>query len=85
MTLPIRTRLTFFYCAVFWASTVLLEVGAYFSVRAGIDLILDRETQARLGGVQDFLNDHVGRRPLPKLRSELSKQNTRRFSPTSWK
>ncbi len=73
MTLPIRTRLTLVYCAVFCASTLLLEVGAYYSVRAGIEVILDREMQARLAGVQDFLSEHVGRRSLPKLQSELAK------------
>ena len=73
MTLPIRTRLTLVYCAVFCASTLFLEVGAYYSVRSGIDLILDREMQARLGGVQDFLNEHVCRRTLPRLQSELAK------------
>jgi len=72
MNLPIRTRLTVVYCALFCLSTAVLETGAYFSVRSGINLILDREMQARLGGVRDFLDDHIGKRPLAKVQSELA-------------
>jgi heavy metal sensor kinase len=72
MTIAIRTRLTLVYGAVFCLSMAMLETAAYFSVRSGIYLILDRDLQARMAGAQSFLTEHVGRRTLPKLQSELA-------------
>jgi heavy metal sensor kinase len=71
MTWRIRTRLTAVYCTVFCLCIGLLEAGAYVGLNKAIDVIVDRELHARLDGVEDFLNEHVSRLTLSRLRSEL--------------
>jgi heavy metal sensor kinase len=72
MKIPIRTRLTAIYCTVFCVSTLLLELGAYAALAFSINAVVDSELQARLSGVEGFLEEHVGRRTLPKLQSEIA-------------
>ncbi len=71
MRIPIRTRLTAIYCALFCASAFLLEIGAYAGLTLSINAVVDSELQARLNGVEEFLQEHVGRKTLPQLQNEL--------------
>jgi heavy metal sensor kinase len=71
MRFAIRTRLTVVYCAVFCASMLALEAGAYFGLSHSIDAVVDSELQARLVGVVDFIDNHVGRLPRPRLQAEF--------------
>ena len=71
MRFAIRTRLTVVYCAVFCASMLALEAGAYFGLSHSIDAVVDSELQARLMGVVDFVDNHVGRLPWARLQAEF--------------
>jgi two-component system, OmpR family, heavy metal sensor histidine kinase CusS len=71
MRIPIRVRLTAVYCLVFCCSTLILEVGTYWGITAAIYAVVDHDLNARLLGVEEFLNDHMGRRPEPLLQEEL--------------
>ncbi len=71
MNFTIRTRLTAVYCAIFCLGMVFLEAGAYFGLNASIHAVVDRELDARLLGLTEFLDDHVARRPLPRVQSEI--------------
>src|SRR5258708_5143229 len=71
MKIPIRIRLTAVYCTVFCLIPVLLEPGAWMGLNAAINAVVDSELRARLGGVEDFLNQHMFRKPLAGLQSEL--------------
>ena len=73
MRIPIRVRLTAVYCVVFCCSTLLLEIGTYWGLNAAIYAIVDHDLRARLLGVEEFLNEHVGRKPLPRLQEELQR------------
>jgi heavy metal sensor kinase len=59
------------YCIVFSCSTLLLEISAYWGISAAIYAIVDHDLRARLAGVDEFLNEHIGRKSLPRLREEL--------------
>ena len=72
MRVPIRIRLAAVYCAVFCVSTALIETGAWFSLKSGINAVVDRDLKARLSGVEEFLQEHVSRRPLLRLQTELA-------------
>jgi heavy metal sensor kinase len=69
--LPIRTRLTAVYCGVFCLCTAVVEIGAYVGLKAAIDAIADRDLQARLIGVEDFLNQHISKLSMARLQGEL--------------
>src|SRR5579863_3115163 len=71
MRIPIRVRLTAVYCVVFACSTLLLEIGAYWGISAAMYSIVDHDLQARLQGVEEFLDEHIARKPLPRLQEEL--------------
>jgi heavy metal sensor kinase len=72
MKIPIRTRLTIIYCAVFCLSTMLIEIGAYAGLKYSIDAVTDLALQARLSGVVGFLDEHVEKRTPVKLRAEMA-------------
>jgi heavy metal sensor kinase len=69
--LPIRTRLTIAYCAVFAFSTALLEIGAYAGLHAAVDAVVDKDLRSRLAGVEDELNKHLPRLSVGRLQNEL--------------
>ena len=71
MNFPIRARLTVVYCTLFCLSMLLIEAGAYFGLSASIYAVVDRELEARLLGVVDFLYNHASRFPLARLQAEL--------------
>lgn len=71
MRLPIRVRLTFFYCALFSVSTLILEFGTYAGLRAAIQAVVDKDLHDRLLAVEDKLIKHLSRANLAKLESEL--------------
>lgn len=71
MKMPIRLRLAVVYCGIFFCSTALLEVFAYWGISAAIYAIVDHDLRARLGGVEEFLDEHVARKPLARLQEEL--------------
>jgi heavy metal sensor kinase len=71
MNLPIRTRLTVVYCAVFCLCAAVLETGAYTALQVAISAIADRDLQSRLGGVEEFLNEHLPRMTLARVQSEI--------------
>lgn len=71
MKIPIRLRLAVVYCGVFFCSTLLLEVFAYWGISAAIYAIVDHDLRARLGGVAEFLDEHVARKSLARLQEEL--------------
>ena len=72
MKVPIRIRLAAVYCAVFCVSTALLETGAWFGLKSAINAVVDRDLKARLAGVEEFLEEHVSRKPLSRLQTELA-------------
>ena len=72
MRIPIRTRLAMIYCSVFCASAILLEMGSYAALTSSIYAVTDNALRARLSGVEGFLDEHVGRRTLPQLQSEIA-------------
>src|SRR4051812_22809453 len=71
MKIPIRIRLTVVYCAVFCLGTVLLETGAWIGRNSAIDAVVDSELRARSAGIEGFLNEHLFRKTLASLQSEL--------------
>ena len=71
MTQPIRTRLTIIYCTVFCFGATVLEVGAYEALQLAVSAIADRDLNARLAGVEEFLNDHLPRMRLARMQKEL--------------
>jgi heavy metal sensor kinase len=75
MRIPLRVRLTAVYCVVFCCSTLLLEIGTYWGITAAIYAIVDHDLRARLLGVEEFLNDHVPRKSVPRLQEELGRHD----------
>jgi heavy metal sensor kinase len=71
MRMPIRMRLAAVYCVIFSCSTLLLGISAYWGISAAIYAIVDHDLRARLAGVEGFLNDHAGKKSLPRLQEEL--------------
>ena len=76
MKIPIRIRLAAVYCAIFCLSTGVLEMGAWVGLKSAINVVVDRELKARLGGVEEFLEEHVLRKPLAAIQSELASHAT---------
>jgi heavy metal sensor kinase len=76
VNLPIRTRLTIVYCAVFSLSTTLLETGAYVGLHSAVDAVVDRDLRNRLAGVESELNKHLSRMGLSRLQEELKAHGT---------
>ena len=72
MRVPIRIRLAAVYCAVFCVSIALLETAAWCGLKSGINTVVDRDLKARLSGVEEFLEEHVSRKPLSRLQTELA-------------
>jgi heavy metal sensor kinase len=71
VTWPIRVRLAVVYGAVFLALTGLLEFGAYSSVHAAINSIVDRELATRLTAIEDHVTRHLERYPWPQMTGVL--------------
>jgi len=71
LNLPIRTRLTAIYCIVFCLGGAALEVGAYVALKLAASDIADRELKSRLGGVEQFLDDHLPRMDLARVQKEV--------------
>jgi heavy metal sensor kinase len=71
MKIPIRIRLTAVYCTLFCLITVVLETGAWIGINSAINAVVDSELRARLGGVENFLNQHMYRKTLTVLQGEL--------------
>jgi heavy metal sensor kinase len=64
-------RLTLVYCAVFCLSTAFLETGAWIGLNSAIEAVVDSELHARLGGIEDFVNEHLFRKSRAAFQSEL--------------
>ena len=60
------------YCTVFCMSTLLLELGAYKCLESSVDAVVDSELLDRLNGVDNFLDEHISRKTLPELQSEIT-------------
>jgi signal transduction histidine kinase len=71
MKVSIRTSLTLWYCLVFCLSVGLLETGIYFGLKAAMTGTIDMELGVRMNGFSDFLKEHLGRLPLPRVLSDL--------------
>jgi signal transduction histidine kinase len=74
--LPIRTRLTLFYCAVFSVSTALLETGVYAGLRASVVAEVDSDLRSRLVEVEGKLSKHPVSSPLSRLQNDLNTHET---------
>ena len=72
MKLPIRARLALVYCAVFFVLIAVLEGATYFSVRAAVHSIVDRELETRLAGIDDHLTRHIDKMPWAQLHDSLT-------------
>ncbi|MDE3196383.1 MAG: HAMP domain-containing protein [Acidobacteriota bacterium] len=71
MRAPIRVRLAGAYCAAFLVTAALLETGAYFTVKAAVNSIVDRELYTRLAAVDDHVSRHIHLLGWPKLSEAL--------------
>ena len=71
MKLSIRTSLTLWYCIVFCLSVCLLEAGVYACLDAAMTNTIDKELGVRINGLDDFLKEHLGRLPLPRVLADL--------------
>lgn len=71
MKLSIRLRLTLWYCVVFCLSVCLLEATVYVGLYRTMTGIVDKELGTRINGLDDFLKEHLGRLPLPRVLSDL--------------
>lgn len=71
MKMPIRVRLAAVYCIIFSASTLLLEISAYWGISAAIYAVVDHDLRARQLGVEGFLREHVGRLSPARLQGEV--------------
>lgn len=69
--LPIRMRLTAVYSLVFCATSLLLEWGAYASLRGSLTSLVDGELESRTAGIVSFMSEHIPRMPLERFRKEL--------------
>ena len=56
--MPIRTRLTLTYCAIFFCSLLLVEGLAYWTVPAAVNSVVDSEMKSRAEGIEDYLVRH---------------------------
>jgi heavy metal sensor kinase len=70
--IPIRVRLTIVYTAVFFAGMAALETAAFFGLKSSTNEVVDRELEARLAGLTNFLTEHIPRLTLPRLQSEIA-------------
>lgn len=71
MKLSIRTSLTLWYCVVFCLSVCLMEAGTYVGLKAAMTSAIDKELAVRIRGFNDFLQEHLGRLPLPRVLADL--------------
>jgi heavy metal sensor kinase len=71
MKLSVRVSLMLWYCVVFCLSVGLLEVGVYFGLDKTITTMIDKELSIRMNGLDDFLQDHLGRLPLSRVLTDL--------------
>jgi heavy metal sensor kinase len=71
LNLTIRTRLTAIYCAVFCLGAAALETGAYAALKLAVFAIADRDLNARVIGVEEFLSEHLPRLSLARVQREI--------------
>jgi signal transduction histidine kinase len=71
MKMSIRASVTLWYCLVFCLSVGLLEAGVYIGLDRAMTSATDKELAVRMNGVIEFLNEHLGRLPLPRVVREL--------------
>jgi heavy metal sensor kinase len=72
MKLPIRLRLAIAYCAAFLVTIGALEVAVWVAVRTAVHSIVDRELEARLAGLDDYLTRHIPKYTTPQLVEALA-------------
>lgn len=72
MRIPIRVRLTIVYTAVFFVGMAALETAAFFGLKSSTNEVVDRELEARLAGLNNFLTEHIPRLPRPRLQGEIA-------------
>jgi two-component system heavy metal sensor histidine kinase CusS len=70
--IPIRVRLTLVYTAVFFTGMAALETAAFFGLKSSTNEVVDRELEARLAGLINFLTELIPRLPLPRLQAEIA-------------
>jgi signal transduction histidine kinase len=71
LNLPIRARLTALYCIAFCLGAAALETGAYAALKLAVYAIADRDLNARLNGVEEFLGEHLPRLPVARVQKEI--------------
>jgi signal transduction histidine kinase len=71
LNLPIRARLTAVYGIVFCFGAAALEAGAYAELKVAVNAIADRDLNARLAGVEEFLGEHLPRLSLARVQNEI--------------
>jgi signal transduction histidine kinase len=71
MKLSIRTSMTLWYCLVFCLSVCLLETGVYIGLDRAMTSTTDKDLTVRMNGFSDFLKEHLGRLPLPRVLGDL--------------
>jgi len=69
--LSLRTSLTLWYCIVFCLSVCLLQAGVYLGLDSAMTNSIDKELGIRMNGLDDFLKEHLGRLPLPRVLGDL--------------
>ena len=67
LSLPIRTRLTIWYAGVLLATLLVFGTLAQLAVRAAIHGSIDSDLEARLEGLQSFLQTQLGKGPVSRL------------------
>ncbi len=78
MRLPIRTRLTAVYSAIFCIGMIALEVVTYVGLNAAIETVVDRDLEARLAGVVDYVDNHIAKLSLARFQHDLAGHGTLR-------
>ena len=78
MRVPIRTRLTVIYCAIFCVGMMALEGATYLGLRAAAETVVDRELESRFVGVVDFVDKHIARLPPARFHQEISSHGSLR-------
>jgi signal transduction histidine kinase len=71
MKMSVRTSMTLWYCLVFCLSVCLLVSGVYIGLDRAMTGTTDEHLTVRMNGFSDFLNEHMGRLPLPRVLGDL--------------
>jgi signal transduction histidine kinase len=59
------------YCAIFCLGALASEIGAYTALKMAVFAIADRDLQTRLGGIEEFLGEHLPRLSVTRVRDEI--------------